>query len=259
MSKSKHGKIDGQFVAVLVTTLDSPAWKALSHGAKVLFVNLKRKVPRDTNRAFLSYREAGKALSSGPNKLREWYAELQHYGFIVLAIPHSLGVDGKGRAPHWRLTELGNVKGLNGLPDYPTRDFLKWDGVLFDPLPFRDKRGSKRWEDRQKQNPVMDGGNTPLRTGVTPPLRTGETPQTESVMDGVHIQADQGVTDGVHISSNTTVVVSPVSAPTPPNPASDGSLEEKSMVGPLEGKSNVVEFDPRIAALEATERRRRLR
>jgi hypothetical protein len=263
MSKSKHGKIDGQFVAVLVTTLDSPAWKAMSHGAKVLFVNLKRKVPRDTNRAFLSYREAGKALSSGPNKLREWYAELQHYGFIVLAIPHSLGVDGKGRAPHWRLTELGNVKGLDGLPDYPTRDFLKWDGVLFDPKQYRhgkwDAETAEKIKSHKKQNPVIDVSSTPLSTSVTPLLSTSIAPKAESVIHVDDIVGDIGVIHVDDISSTTTTVVPPGSAHPPSQLSSEGSLEEKSIVGPSGGETNVVAFDPRIAALEATEKKRRLR
>jgi len=36
-----------------------------------------------------------------------------------------LGLDGKGKAPHWRLTEYGYMK------DMPTRDFLRWDGTKF--------------------------------------------------------------------------------------------------------------------------------
>jgi hypothetical protein len=263
MSKSKHGKIDGQFVAVLVTTLDAPAWKAMSHGAKVLFVNLKRKVPRETNRAFLSYRDAQKALSCGSNKLKEWYAELQHYGFIVLAIPHSLGVDGKGRAPHWRLTELGNVKGLDGLPEYPTRDFLKWDGVIFDPEPYRygkwDAETEEKIKSHKKQNPVLDVENTPLSTSRTPPFSTSRTPNGESVLHVEDIVADIGVLHVEDISSLTTTGESPGLSPTTQPTSSEGSLEEKNHVGPSEAKTNVVEFDPRIAALEATEKRRRLR
>jgi hypothetical protein len=263
MSKSKHGKIDGQFVAILVTTLDAPAWKAMSHGAKVLFVNLKRKVPRETNRAFLSYREAGKALSCGPNKLREWYAELQHYGFIVLAVPHSLGVDGKGRAPHWRLTELGNVKGLDGLPEWPTRDFLKWDGVLFDPKQYRhgkwDAETEEKIKSHKKQNPVIHVSSTPLSTSVAPLLSTSITPKAQSAIHVDDIVADIGVIHVDDISSITTTGESPAHLPTTQPTSSEGSLEEKNMVGPFEGKSNVVEFDPRIAALEATERKRRLR
>ena len=39
--------------------------------------------------------------------------------------PGYLGVDGKGKAPHWRLTELSYL----GQP--ATRDFERWDGIKF--------------------------------------------------------------------------------------------------------------------------------
>jgi hypothetical protein len=102
MSKSRHGKIDGQFVPLLHATLDCPAWKVTSHGARSLYVALKRRHPRERNTAFISYRTAQKELTASPNKIREWFAELAHYGFIALRQPGNLGVDGKGRAPHWR-------------------------------------------------------------------------------------------------------------------------------------------------------------
>ena len=111
MGRSKHGKIDGQFVPLLHATLDCPAWKVASHGARSLYVALKRRHPRERNTAFISYRTAQKELTASPSKIREWFAELEHYGFIVLHLPGSLGVDGKGKAPHWRLTELGNTSG----------------------------------------------------------------------------------------------------------------------------------------------------
>ena len=37
----------------------------------------------------------------------------------------SLGVEGKGKAPHWQLTELGYMNEL------PTRDFERWNGKKF--------------------------------------------------------------------------------------------------------------------------------
>ena len=51
MGKSKHGKIDGQFVPLLHATMDCPAWRAASHGARSLYIALKRRVPRERNRA----------------------------------------------------------------------------------------------------------------------------------------------------------------------------------------------------------------
>ena len=98
-------------------------------------------------------------------------AEREHYAFIVLHEAGRLGVDGKGKAPHWRLTELGNTSraSADGLLDPPARDYLRWDGVLFDPKPFR--RGSK-W-DYEKQNPASHGVHRVFPTGCTVVLPMG--------------------------------------------------------------------------------------
>jgi hypothetical protein len=47
--------------------------------------------------------------------------------------PGCLGAEGKGRAPHWRLTEVAHMRGTSskGMEDMPTMDFLKWNGVRF--------------------------------------------------------------------------------------------------------------------------------
>ena len=89
MSKTEHGKIDGQFVPLLHATLDCPAWRGHVTRGTALYMALKRRVPRERNRAFISYRDACKELGNGRHKIREWFAELEHYGFIVLAVPGS--------------------------------------------------------------------------------------------------------------------------------------------------------------------------
>ena len=40
--------------------------------------------------------------------IRRWFRELQLYGFIVRRTRDCLGVEGKGKAPQWRLTEARN-------------------------------------------------------------------------------------------------------------------------------------------------------
>ena len=64
---------------------------------------------------------------SGASEISRWFRELQHYGFIVQTVAGCLGLEGKGKAPHWRLTDAGYLK------DDPTRDFIKWDGTPFKP------------------------------------------------------------------------------------------------------------------------------
>ena len=124
MSKKDKGRLP-PFVPLQHDMMDCPAWRAMSHGAKYLYLALKRRASYAGNRAYLSYRLARQELKAGPQKIKEWYAELHHYGFIELAQLGSLGVDGKGKAPHWKLTEKGQV-GSTG--ELPSKEFLRWDG-----------------------------------------------------------------------------------------------------------------------------------
>ena len=116
------------FVPLLNATIDAPAWRAMSHGARSLFIALKRRYDyknHNNGRLFLSQRRAADELRSHHNEIARWFRELQHYGFIVMVRPGVLGVDGKGKAPRWRLTELGYMT------EPPTRDFTRWAGRTF--------------------------------------------------------------------------------------------------------------------------------
>jgi hypothetical protein len=116
------------FVPLLISTLDAPAWRSMSHGAKMLYVALRRRYSQLTHnngRIFLSQRSAAQELGSHHNEIARWFRELQHYGFIMLVTPAVLGVEGKGKAPRWRLTELGHMW------EQPTRDFTRWNGSKF--------------------------------------------------------------------------------------------------------------------------------
>ena len=128
------------FVPVLKSTLATPAWKAMSYGARVLYISLKARVPHGRNIAYLSYRAAAAEIGCSKNTAAIWYQELEHYSFIELARHGYLGVDGKGKSPHWRLTELGQTSkaSAGGLFEPPTNDFLKWDGT-----PFRSPRKNR--------------------------------------------------------------------------------------------------------------------
>jgi hypothetical protein len=83
------------FVPLLIGTLESPAWFAMSHGAKILYISLKRRYNQNNHnngRIFLSQRDAVKELRSHHNEIARWFRELQHYGFIVMTDPGYLGV-----------------------------------------------------------------------------------------------------------------------------------------------------------------------
>ena len=132
MGRDKHRRAEKErlppFVPLFIGTLDSSAWRAMSHGAQMLYVALKRRYNvklHNNGRIFLSQRQAEKELGSHHNEIARWFRELQHYGFIVMMEPGCLGVEGKGKAPRWRLTELGYMK------EPPTRDFTRWDGTPF--------------------------------------------------------------------------------------------------------------------------------
>jgi hypothetical protein len=116
------------FVKVMLDTLDTPAWRAMSHGARNLYVALKRRCRNDASnngKIFLSQRQAAIELGSSRNYVGRWFRELQHYGFIVMTKHGNLGLDGAGRSPHWRLTECT----YKDQP--PSRDFMNWAGNKF--------------------------------------------------------------------------------------------------------------------------------
>ena len=239
------------FVPLLLSTIDCPAWRATSHGAKWLYVALKRK-SNSGPRAYISYRNAIKELKCGRGKVREWFAELQHYGFIELHTLGCLGVDGKGKAPHWRLTEKGRTSKASpeGLFEPPPNNFLKWDGTLFDPKPYRVTHGATTWDEDKlkKQNPGTHVGNTSVPTSGTPPVPTSVPPQEQS---GTHVGAIERDNGGTHvgaISRLTTMGASQGKAPTLSGPPPEGSQIGKN-------KNGI--FDERIAAMKAKERQRK--
>src|SRR5215813_12609758 len=127
MSHPKKGRLP-PFVPLTKETMKTPAWIAMSLGAKVLYTHLKwRYNGKLQNHVYLSTRIAASEMGVGANRacVRRWFSELQFYGFTVMIRPGGIGVEGRGKAPHWRLTEewyLGKA---------PTREFLSWDGELF--------------------------------------------------------------------------------------------------------------------------------
>ena len=128
---SRRNKDKGRlapFVPVTKDTMKTPAWKALSHGARSLYIALKgRYNSRLQNAVYISSRVAVEELGlhSHRDSVLRWFRELQYYGFIVMvSLPHH-GLNGHGKAAHYRLTEEWYLEKA------PTRDYLKWDGELF--------------------------------------------------------------------------------------------------------------------------------
>jgi hypothetical protein len=152
-TKNRKGKLP-PFVPVIRTTMASPAWKATSFGARCLYIVLRSYLRVDSlnnGKVFRSYREAGKDLGGGSKtSIARWFRELEHYGFIVMTQRPCLGLDGDGSAAHWRLTECPSF-GAKGNHIAPTRDFDRWDGVLFEgsakteSRPQNKDRASSKW------------------------------------------------------------------------------------------------------------------
>ena len=102
----------------------------MSLGARMLYLHIKARYniqSHNNGKLYLPTRTAAEELGgSSLHQVGRWFRELQHYGFIVMIKRRaSLGVDGKGHAPRWRLTELGYMN------DPPTRDYSRWQGDLF--------------------------------------------------------------------------------------------------------------------------------
>jgi hypothetical protein len=132
-------KINGPFVPLPLAILDAPAWRAMNPTARILWIELRRKLRNDglnNGKIWLACRPAAKALGADKETIAYRYAELEHYGFLRKTTEGFLGVDGYGIAPHWRFTDLAH--GTHP----PTRDFEKWDGELF------------VYSLRRRQNPV---------------------------------------------------------------------------------------------------------
>ena len=161
------------FVPLFRETLKAPAWRQLSFAARALFTALRLRCVKNNGHVYISQRDAGEELGhKDRNDIANWFRELAHYGFIVQTEAASLGVDGHGKAPHWRFTDMPTRKGNAEFAD-ATKEFLRWDGVLFEPH----IRPSRRWSPRkqaaiEKQNPgrhvptTVDGTFLPEADGT---------------------------------------------------------------------------------------------
>jgi hypothetical protein len=126
--------IEGGWTPIVWAMMDTPAWKATSPLARGIYISLKRRVRRGKNTAYLSYNDARNEVgSTDRHAICQGFRELEHYGFIVKVRGGCLGVNGKGEATIWRLTELGVTppSSPTGLPEPPARDYQRWDGTKF--------------------------------------------------------------------------------------------------------------------------------
>jgi hypothetical protein len=186
------------FVPLTKETMKTEAWKALSHGARSLYSVLKGRYNTKLQGAvYVSSRLAQEELGrhSHRTKILSWYRELEYYGFIrMVSLPHH-GLNGHGRAAHYRLTEEWY------LGEKPTRDFLHWNGEVF-----HEQKSPSHYQ-RKNRNRGTDGCTTLVQTGV--PVTAQSEPETaESGTDACTMYRDGGGTNGRTITSLTTPCLS---------------------------------------------------
>lgn len=177
------------FLPLFNEMLDAPATKALSHGAFRLYVALKREFnsnisDRWNGRIYLSQRRAHEEIRSKREQIARWYRELEFYGFIIMTEQGCLGLEGRGKAPRWRLTELPYMN------EPPTKDFMRWRGTKF-----RDHKDKKPGPEKgstldPKTGPVVDPKTGPHK-GVSGPkngtkAKAGSGPENGSITKSHH-------------------------------------------------------------------------
>ena len=173
----------------------------MSHGARSVHVCLKARYNsnlHNNGHLYVSQRIAAKEVGSGFHEIARWFRELQHYGFIVQTRAPALGVDGKGTAPHWRLTEVGYMK------EAPSRDFARWNGERFRDAPRPRRKTESRY--RNPQRGVTESCNIPA-------LRNPATEDGTSVAESRNMYSDDVLQDSetylvnhsVRSPSSTTV------------------------------------------------------
>jgi len=112
---------DQQFVQLINSFRQEPAWMALSYGARLLYVEIKALYNGQNNgRIMCSSRYAAETLGCNKGSVAAYFNDLMDKGFIVETRGGFLGVNGRGHGRLWRLTELGFMG------DRPTKDYRDW-------------------------------------------------------------------------------------------------------------------------------------
>lgn len=120
--KSKRPTPKGaQWVQLINAFRAEPAWKALSSAARVVYIELKGLFNGSNNGSIeASVRWLAGATGLSKNTVGRALKQLEAYGFIVPMRRGCVGVEGKGEATLWRLTELGYAG------ERPTKDYRQW-------------------------------------------------------------------------------------------------------------------------------------
>jgi hypothetical protein len=185
MAKRKRANSVGAYTALPWAIARSPAWRAMSPEARLVWIELRGWLKKDwsnNGRMFRSCRDAAEATGIGRNCIQRKYVELEHYGFLRRTREGFLGVDAYGRAAEFRFTDLPHGA-------HPaSRDYEKWDGELFTYKPRRPSR--------KKQKPVT--------RGVTPCHSRSDTGKSRKRRSVCHPPSDTVAPSNCHSRGDTT-------------------------------------------------------
>ena len=197
--KNRDIKLRGQFIPAFVETRRTPAWKALSMGARELYMTLKVHhfvgFKNNNGRIFLSERKAMEEMGVSQPRSRSGAgsASLQHYGFIVMTNPGSLGVGGQGQssavATDRTRNPIGRRKGTNSRLQEMGRH-----AVQRQPSLARSRSEAEKTKSRTRNN--VQGGR---ETTSSPGRETTSTPPSKWTRNNVHIVTPPWTRNNVHI------------------------------------------------------------
>lgn len=113
---------------MLRSTMETPAWRALTPTAQALYVWVKFewKGPNANNngRIRLPVRTAAERLGCNMKTAGRAFHDLQAKGFLILTEHGRMGSEGKGEAPTYEITELATI----GTDSHSGRKlYLSWE------------------------------------------------------------------------------------------------------------------------------------
>jgi len=105
------------YTKMLRTTMQEPAWRALSPCAQALYpwLKLEWNGPNANNngKLRLSVRQAAQCLGVNVKTAARAFHDLQAKGFITVTEPACLGAGGSAQSPMFEVTELATPSGGN--------------------------------------------------------------------------------------------------------------------------------------------------
>lgn len=113
--KQPRGEPTEHWTKMIRSTMETPAWCALSTAAQALYpwLKLEWRGPDANNngKIRLSVRDAAERLGVNLDTASRAFHDLQAKGFLVLTEHAMLGIEGAAKSPAYELTELGVAHG----------------------------------------------------------------------------------------------------------------------------------------------------